>query len=100
MLWLGLVGFAWQSSEENTRGRLKGRIGPLRAPVTVEAPEADKMALFSPLYLRDTQNTHTNTHGLEPNGGSRLTGKPSLIPTKTRVLEPERLQLCAGFSPT
>lgn len=76
MLWLGLVGFACQSSEENTRGRLNGRVGPLRAPVTVEVAEADKTDFFSPLYLEGTQNAHTNTHCLEPNGGSRLTGKP------------------------
>lgn len=94
MLWLGLVEFACQSGEENTRGRLNvpGRAGLLRAPVTVEAAEADRTALSFSLYLRDTQNSHTNTHSLEPNRGSRLTGRPSLIPTQTEVLEPERLK--------
>lgn len=102
MQWLGLVGFACQSSEENTRGRLKvpGRVGPLRAPVTVEAAEADRTALSSSLYLTDTQSSHTNTRSLEHSRGSRFTGRPSLIPTQTRALEPERLKLLAGFSLT
>lgn len=62
MQWLELVGIC-QSSEENTRGRFKlpGRVGPCRAPVTVEAAEADKTALSFSLYLADTQSSHTNT---------------------------------------
>lgn len=67
MLWSGLAEVACQSGEENTRGRLKllGRVGPLRAPVTVEAAKADRTALSFSLYLRDTQNSHTNAHSLE-----------------------------------
>lgn len=106
MLWLGLVGFACQSGE-NTRGRLKVpvRVGSLSAPVTIEVAEADRTALSFALYLRDThfslylrdpQNSQTNTQSLELNRRSRLTGKPSLIPTQTQALEPERLKLCPG----
>ncbi len=50
--WLWLVGFAFKSSEENTRGRVSvpGRVGPVGALVTVEVAEADRTALSSSLY--------------------------------------------------
>ena len=78
MLCFGLVGFACQSGEGNTRGR----VGPVRAPVTVGAVEAETTALSCSLYPRGTQKSHTNTHSLEPDGGSRLTGKLSCLQHK------------------
>lgn len=75
MLLLGLVGFACQSGEENTRGRLKllGKLGRHSAAVSVEAGEAEKTALSASLYLRDTQKSHADTCSLEDNRSSRLT---------------------------
>lgn len=98
MLQLGLVRFACQSGEENTRGRLKlsGKLGHHSAAATVEVAEAEKTALSASLYLQDTQKSHADTCSLEDNRGSRLTRKPSLIPTQTR----DRLKLSASFSPT
>lgn len=51
---------SWVCTEENTRGRLKpaGRLGRLRATVTVKAAEAERTHLSFSLYLAETQKSH------------------------------------------